>query len=138
MGQCPVCEKVGSMKKHQLVSICSLGVTMSAFLGCASKNNCPPYPVYPQPYQQAYPYNYAGQPGGQPIQPGPMVGQPTMGQPTMGQPTMGQPTMGQPTMGQPTMGQPPMGQPVYPAQQFQGQPYYGAPPNSTGTPMIGR
>jgi hypothetical protein len=128
MGQCPVCEKVGSMKKHQLVSICSLGVTMSAFLGCASKNNCPPYPVYPQPYQQAYPYNYAGQPGGQPIQPGPMVGQPTMGQPTMGQPTMGQPTMGQP----------PMGQPVYPAQQFQGQPYYGAPPNSTGTPMIGR
>ena len=128
MGQCPVCEKVGSMKKHQLVSICSLGVTMSAFLGCASKNNCPPYPVDPQPYQQAYPYNYAGQPGGQPIQPSPMVGQPTMGQPTMGQPTMGQPTMGQP----------PMGQPVYPAQQFQGQPYYGAPPNSTGTPMIGR
>ena len=123
MGQCSVCEKVGSMKKHQLVRICSLGVAMSAFLGCAGKNNCPPYPVYPQQYQQAYPYNYAGQPGGQPIQPGPMVGQPPVGQVPMGQPQMGQP---------------PMGQPVYPAQQFQGQPYYGAPPNQTGTPFIGK
>lgn len=118
MFQCPVCEKVGSMKNHQLLRICSLGVAISAFLGCASKNNYPPYPVYPQQYQQAYPYSYAGQAGGQPIQTAPMVGQPPMGQPPMGQPQMVQP--------------------VYPPQQFQAQPYYGVPPNQTGTPMLGQ
>lgn len=123
MFQCPVCEKVGSMKNHQLVRICSLGVAMSAFLGCASKNSYPPYPVYPQQYQQAYPYSYAGQAGGQPIQPSPMVGQPPIGQPPIGQPQMVQPQMVQP---------------VYPTQQFQAQPYYGVPPNQTGTPLIGQ